>query len=104
VTVEGTLWGSGPWANGAEWTGGGAITTGTVNVRGLPEFVDPVGGDYHIGPNSAAIDAGVTTAVTEDVDGEPRPSGSRYDIGADEYSGPVQRRYIYLPVVLKVSP
>jgi len=101
VTVEGTLWGSGPWANGADWAGNGAITIGAVNVRGNPAFVDPAGGNYHIGAGSAAIDAGVATPVTADIDGDPRPCGSRYDIGADEYCGPIERRSVYLPVVLR---
>ncbi len=79
-----TLWGAGDWANAADWGGGGTITTGTVNVRGNPAFADPDAGDYHIRSGSAAIDAGVDARVSIDLDGEPRPTGSGYDIGADE--------------------
>jgi hypothetical protein len=103
VTMEGTLWGSGPWANGTDQAGGGAITTGAVNVRGDPAFVDPAGRDYHIGSFSAAIDAGVNAGVSVDMDGDPRPCGSGYDIGADEYCGPVVRRFVYLPLVLRAA-
>jgi hypothetical protein len=64
----------------------GTILTGTVNVWGDPAFLDPDGGDYHIGLGSAAVDAGIDAGVTVDIDGEPRPMGGGYDIGADEVS------------------
>jgi uncharacterized repeat protein (TIGR01451 family) len=88
VTLEGTLWGDGAWANGIDWAGGGTIVTGTVNVWGDPAFVDPDNGDYHIGVGSAAIDQGVDAGVEEDIDGDWRPMGNGYDIGADELGGP----------------
>lgn len=84
ATLEATLWGTGTWANGRDWAGGGTIVTGTVNVWGNPGFVDPDAGDYHIGLNSAAIDAGLGSGVDADIDGETRPILSGYDIGADE--------------------
>ena len=40
ATLEATLWGSGGWANTEVWAGTGAISTGTVDVRGDPAFVD----------------------------------------------------------------
>ncbi len=99
VTLQGTLWGSGAWANGMDWGGSGTILTGTVNLWGDPAFVDPDSGDYHIGPGSAAIDAGVDAGVLVDMDGEPRPVGDGYDIGADEYAaGPTT---LYLPLILR---
>ena len=85
ASLEATLWGSGAWANTTDWGGDGTILTGTVNIWGDPAFVDPDGGDYHIGPDSAAIDAGVDVGVTTDIDGEARPNGPGYDIGADEF-------------------
>jgi parallel beta-helix repeat protein len=94
VTLEGTLWGGGDWANVADWGGAGRITTGTLayNYWGGPAFVNPDAGNYHIHPASAAMDAGVNTGVTMDVDGQPRHQGNGHDIGADE-----------VPVALEVT-
>jgi hypothetical protein len=41
--------------------------------------------DYHIGPGSMAIDRGVMSDVVVDIDGETRPQGTKFDVGADEY-------------------
>jgi hypothetical protein len=98
ATLEGTLWGDGAWANTTDWGGAGHIATGTVNVRGIPAFVDPDNGDYHIGPGSAAIDAGVDAGVLTDIDGDARPIGPLPDIGADE-----AWRWVFLPLVLRDS-
>jgi hypothetical protein len=94
ATLEGTLWGSGSWANDTDWGGDGAVVTGAVNIWGDPAFVNPGGGDYHLGTSSEARNAGVDGGVTDDVDGEPRLGIP--DIGADEYWG-----YIYLPLVIR---
>jgi hypothetical protein len=98
ATLVGTLWGSGAWANEADWGGAGAIITGTVNVFGDPGFVDPAAGDYHIGPGSAAIDAGLNAGVLMDIDNQPRPYHAP-DLGADEYWPPGALKYVYLPLV-----
>lgn len=45
---------------------------------------------YKLQPNSPAIDAGADVGVIEDFDGNPRPQGAGYDIGAYEYTGVVQ--------------
>jgi hypothetical protein len=74
VTLEGTLWGD-------------------------PKFLNPVTEDYHITSSSAAIDAGVDSGVLTDVDGEARPAGGGFDLGADEYWVP--RQAIYLPVIVR---
>ncbi len=80
ATLEATLW----HGNGVDTGGDGTIITGTVNIWDDPGFVDPGAGDYHIAPGSGAIDTGVDAGVAVDIDGEPRPSGAGYDIGADE--------------------
>jgi uncharacterized repeat protein (TIGR01451 family) len=81
VTLEATLWG-----NTTDWSGAGSITTGTVNLWGDPAFVNPGAGDFHIGPDSTARDAGVDADVNTDMDGDVRPYGSGYDLGADEFA------------------
>jgi parallel beta-helix repeat protein len=57
-----------------------------------PKFVNASGGNFHLMPDSPAINAGVTIPnVTDDFDGITRPQGAGYDIGAYEYvsvSGP----------------
>jgi hypothetical protein len=84
ATLEATLWGSDAWANNVDWSGSGAVITGTVNLHGDPKFVSPNAGNYHISPNSAARDAGINAGVFSDVDGDPRPFGPGFDIGADD--------------------
>jgi large repetitive protein len=41
-------------------------------------------GDYHIQSTSTAVDAGTNVGISNDFDGEPRPSGAAEDMGADE--------------------
>lgn len=40
---------------------------------------------YHLKSGSPAINHGMVTNVSTDIDGDPRPVGGAYDIGADEY-------------------
>ncbi len=96
ATLEATLWGTGTWANTTAWGGPGTIITHTPNIWGDPAFVDPEGGDYHIGPGSAAINGGVDAGLTTDIDGDPRPFGPLPDLGADECVG-----HIHLPLVVR---
>ncbi len=86
--LEATLWGSGDWANGRDVDGDGTVGVGTVNVWGDPAFVDPFSDNFHIQFASAARDAGIPAGVTSDIDGDPRPAGAGYDMGADEYVAP----------------
>ncbi len=83
VTVNGVL-----WYNTSITVSQAATATVTMHNQhqGDPAFLAPDAGDYHIGPSSAALDAGVDAGVTTDMDGDPRPVGLGYDIGADEYS------------------
>jgi hypothetical protein len=63
-----------------------------ITVRFGPLYLDkPSGntfepfGDYHLAGSSPAIDTGTTIAsVTHDFDGDFRPQGKGYEIGADE--------------------
>jgi len=65
-------------------------------VEGDPQFVDPAHGDFHLRSSSPAVDAGsATDAPVVDLDGDPRPSGAGYDIGADEW----RMTRVYLPLV-----
>ncbi len=82
--LEGTLWGSGSWENGQDWGGDGTIVTGTVNIWDNPRFVDSEGRDYHVESGGGGVDVGVDAGVAVDMDGESRPAGAGFDIGADE--------------------
>ncbi len=67
-------------------------------VEGDPQFVDPANGDFHLQSDSPAVDAGSATAApVVDLDGDPRPNGAGYDIGADEW----RMARVYLPLVGK---
>lgn len=65
-----------------------------------PAFVDPSTGNYHLQSGSPAIDSGSAVgAPGTDFDGQTRPCGAGYDIGADEVV-PLTSS-VYLPIVLK---
>lgn len=100
-TLVYTLWGTSTWANNDDWDGAGAITTGTLasNWWEEPGFVDGSGGNYHLGPGSAAIDRALETGVDTDLDGEVRPYGLGPDLGADEYGCSVRVGTTLYPTV-----
>jgi hypothetical protein len=60
---------------------GPTFTPGAINSD--PLFVNNVAHDYHLGPSSPARDA-VDTGPATDFEGDARPQGARFDIGADE--------------------
>jgi hypothetical protein len=97
--LNSTLWGIGAWANDTDWAGDGTINTSN-DIWGDPDFVDPDNDDYHIGPDSAAIDQGVDAGVTSDIDHNPRPY-QEPDIGADEYWPPGALKFINLPIIIR---
>lgn len=63
-------------------------------VQSDPRLVNYAAGDYHLGNGSAAIDAGSPYSLTVDFEGDARPIGAGFDIGADE-----RRFVVYLPLV-----
>jgi hypothetical protein len=66
----------------------GASATSRTNIEGADAglFVNALAGDLHLAATAAkAIDRGTAIAeVTDDWDGDPRPIGAGFDIGADE--------------------
>lgn len=86
ATLGNTLWGSDAWANGVDWSGSGAIFTGTQNLWAGPLFVNPDAINYHLSATSPAIDQGLSTWVDTDIDNQPRPNPytNLPDLGADE--------------------
>ncbi len=48
-----------------------------------PMFVNPIASDFHLKPTSPAVDA-VSSGPPDDFEGDARPQGAGYDIGADE--------------------
>ncbi len=79
VTMNGVLWGATTPVTIS------ASTTATVLVQnelvGDPAFdID----GYHLTDSSDAIDHGVDSGVAADIDGDARPYGGGYDLGADE--------------------
>jgi hypothetical protein len=72
-----------------------------VNLGGLTVSEGFTAGDYHLLGESPCIDAGDPEFITEpsetDIDGNPRISGAKIDIGADEFVPP-------LTVVVKITP
>jgi predicted outer membrane repeat protein len=72
------------------------VTSGGHSLGGDPKFVDPLNGDYHLQFGSAGIDRGVDAGVYVDLDGNPRPVGAGFDIGAYEYQA---IKVLYLPLI-----
>jgi len=94
VNADGIL-----WYGNTDNTGGTGTFFLSNEHTGDPLFVAPPNGDYHINPGSAAIDNGVATNTTTDIDGEPRFGIP--DLGADEYWAPGALKRVYLPLVLR---
>jgi hypothetical protein len=58
-------------------------TPGTGEISKDPYFIDEK--DYHLAVNSPCIDVGTDAGVYIDYDGDVRPLGSGFDMGADEF-------------------
>ena len=70
--------------------------TGTIPIFEDPKLANISTGDFHLTHGSAAIDRERPPGCEIDIDGDPRPVGSGYDLGADEYS----KKY-YMPMMMK---
>jgi hypothetical protein len=66
--------------------GGGGSTPSALagTVTGDPMLASPAANDFHLQAGSAAVDRGIVTPAATDYDGNPRPQGAAYDIGAYE--------------------
>ncbi len=65
--------------------GGTATLSRNYTGAGPGMFVNASTGDLHLSALAVpAIDQGATTSAVTDWDGQPRPQGAAYDIGADE--------------------
>ncbi len=56
---------------------------GIGNIQVDPDFLG--GGTYHLSKDSPCIDAGISAGIDVDIDGEFRPAGMGFDMGADEF-------------------
>jgi len=81
VTLNGVLWHANSDRN---WSGAGTVDISQA-TSGDPAFEAD---GYHLTAGSAAIDQGVDSGISEDIDGDDRPAGSGHDLGADEYRSP----------------
>lgn len=72
------------WGNGTDYANDASAASGDVSAD--PDFAAVHDEDYHLTASSAAVDAGTTTAVTTDFEGEARPQGAAVDIGFDEHA------------------
>lgn len=66
-----------------------AVPTWDTNpIPSDPNFVDPTNParNFHLLPDSPAIDAGTAVSVSRDFDGILRPQGIAFDMGAYEYN------------------
>lgn len=70
--------------------------THSIIATPIQLFINPASADYRLKPGSPAIDHGfLLPDVTEDLAGNPRPSGLTHDIGAYE----LPSLFLYLPVL-----
>jgi hypothetical protein len=91
VDLTRTLFANNVHDSNAGITGGPNLPPGTFGIVGTitagdAGFVSPgsPNRDYHLQAGSPAVDQGDPSAVSDDVDGDPRPHGALPDIGADE--------------------
>jgi hypothetical protein len=68
--------------DGGSYSQSGNLLTATASM-----FVNPTSGDLHLKATAIAVidQAPAPASVLDDIDGNSRPSGGAYDIGADEF-------------------
>jgi hypothetical protein len=82
------IWQSTPAANFTDFVGKAAADGALIGANSLiedPMFMDFDNSDFHLQPQSKAIDAGIYAGITKDFEGTPIPQGSAPDIGAFEH-------------------
>ena len=82
------------------------VSAAAHDVNADPRFTNAAQGEYSLLNVSPAINAGTSsyaglTYPTDDIDGNGRPPGSKYDIGAHEYGAVPIPRKVYLPIIIK---
>jgi len=88
------------YQNGSTIFDQGSGNVQSNNLTTNPNFVNASNGDFHITSNSPARDAGTALSqVPCDHDGNARPAGSAYDIGAYEYGSSPGRRMFRLNII-----
>ncbi|MBZ5523667.1 MAG: IPT/TIG domain-containing protein [Acidobacteriia bacterium] len=70
---------------------GAAPAQFTANLNVDPQVANLPVLDFHLTATSPAKDAGVNTGITHDFDGNPRPAGAAFDIGAFELASTAPR-------------
>lgn len=74
---------------------GGWSGTGNINLN--PLFIDPINGDFHLSSGSPCINSGTATgAPSDDIEGNPRPYGLGFDMGAYEWQGVPHATILYV--------
>ena len=75
------------------WRNGANAFTGTQPLLEDPRLASD---GYHLGAGSPAVDVALSVGIASDVDGDRRPIGQGYDVGADE-----RRLTVLLPLTLR---